>query len=105
MQPKRNVGPGCVFQQVGRSHHTSIHSINAMVAIKLSSAVRERSFAGVKKKMMATALLPAIGASPNNQGSSRLKGVLAIERHMYAPSRAMQVAAFTRAETSEPGSM
>jgi hypothetical protein len=30
--PKKNVGPGCVFQQEGRSHHTSVERIRAVIA-------------------------------------------------------------------------
>ena len=103
--PNRKVGPGCVFQEVGRSHQTSIQSIKAMVAIKFSSALSERSWTGIRKKRAMTAILPTIGASPNNQVSRRLKDVLAIERHMYEPSRAMQIAAFTLPGMDEPGSM
>src|SRR5215469_8305356 len=99
--PNRNVGPGCVFQEVGRSHQTSTQSIKAMVAIRFSSVLSERPSTGVKKKRATTARLPAIGASPNNQVSRRLKDVLATERHRYEPSRAMQIAAFTLLKTGE----
>src|SRR5260370_38413847 len=93
--PNRKVGPGCVFQEVGRSHQTSIQSIKAMVAIKFSSALGERSCTGVKKKRAMTAILPAIGASPNNQGSRRPKDVLTIQSRMYEPVRALQIAPLT----------
>src|SRR5258708_32624552 len=91
--PKRNVGPGCAFQEVGRIHQTRSERTRAIVAISLSRLFKERSYDGVKKKMSATAILPVMGARPKSQASRRLKGVLLIERHRYEPSKAMQFAA------------
>jgi len=47
--PKRNVGPGCVFQHDGRSHHTRTQKITAAAAAELSMMLTERTTGGLMK--------------------------------------------------------
>src|SRR5215471_1189313 len=61
--PKRNVGPGCAFQQEGRIHQTSTQSTNAVMAISLSSVLNDWLFIGIRRYTNATAQLPIMKAS------------------------------------------
>src|SRR2546425_7545575 len=80
--PKRNVGPGCVFQHDGRSHHTRTQKTSPIAAAALSMTLTERSTDGLIKYASRTPQTPMIRVSLKNQVSQPVRGVYSTERQI-----------------------